>query len=93
MTSGYCAYVQKFIDSKVNAKFAHTRERHKHSTFSLGLGDGWLEFPAPQRLLAVLPWPLALAMSLLTRKVGMPSFSRIFGICASLLMMWLTKLY
>jgi hypothetical protein len=46
MTLGYCAFVQKFIDSKVDAKFAHTGECHKHTTFSLGLSDGWLDFPS-----------------------------------------------
>jgi hypothetical protein len=43
MTLGYCAFVHKFIDSKVDAKFAHTGERYKHKMFSLGLGDGWVE--------------------------------------------------
>jgi hypothetical protein len=28
MTPGYCAFVQKFIDSKIDPKFAHTGERY-----------------------------------------------------------------
>jgi hypothetical protein len=46
MTPGYCAFVQKFIDSKVEPKFAHTGERHNHASFSIGLSAGWLEHPS-----------------------------------------------
>jgi hypothetical protein len=46
MTPGYCAFVQKFIDLKVEPKFSHTRERHKHASFSIGLSEGWVEHPS-----------------------------------------------
>jgi hypothetical protein len=49
MTLRYCAFVQKFIDSKVAPKFAHTGERFKHRMFSLGLGEGWVEAPRLRR--------------------------------------------
>jgi hypothetical protein len=49
MTPGYCAFVQKFIDSRVAGKFAHTGKRYKHSSFSLGLSDGWVEHPNLRR--------------------------------------------
>jgi hypothetical protein len=45
MSPGYCSFVQKFIDSSVAPKFAHTGKRFKHKTFDIGLGDGWLEAP------------------------------------------------
>jgi hypothetical protein len=33
----------------VESKFSHTGERHKHSTFSLGLSNGWMEHPSIRR--------------------------------------------
>jgi hypothetical protein len=45
MTLGFCAFVQKFIDSRVAGKFAHSGERYKHALFSLGLSEGWVEHP------------------------------------------------
>jgi hypothetical protein len=94
MTLGYCAFVQKFIESKVDPKFDHTRELYKHKSFSLGLSERWMEVPelfTLKRLLMVLLLPPALAVRLLARKVGLPSSSRIFGICASPLMMLVIK--
>jgi hypothetical protein len=52
MTPGFCPFVQKFIDSRVNGKFAHTGERTKHALFTLGLSEGWLEHPQ-------IRWPSA----------------------------------
>jgi hypothetical protein len=49
MTLGYCAFVQNFIDFKVDVKFAHTVERHKHANFSIGLSEGWVEHPSIRR--------------------------------------------
>jgi hypothetical protein len=45
MTPGFYPFVQKFIDSRVNVKFAHSGERTKHALFTLGLSEGWLEHP------------------------------------------------
>jgi hypothetical protein len=49
MTPGYCAFVQKFIESKVEHKYAYIGERHKHTSFSIGLSVGWLEHPTIRR--------------------------------------------
>jgi hypothetical protein len=49
MTLGFCAFVQKFIDSRVAGKFAHSGECYKHAIFSLGLSEGWVEHPTLRR--------------------------------------------
>jgi hypothetical protein len=49
MTPRFCAFVQKFIDSRVAGKFAHTGERYKHASFTLGLSEGWVEHPNIRR--------------------------------------------
>jgi hypothetical protein len=95
MTPGYCAFVQKFIDSRVAGKFAHTVSATSMLFSLLGLVKvGWsiLTFVVPRLLPSVLPVPLVPAMLLLlARKVELPSSSRICGICARIPMMWHIK--
>jgi hypothetical protein len=45
MTLGFCPFIQKFIDSRANVKFAHSGEHTKYALFTLGLSEGWLEHP------------------------------------------------